>query len=292
MTDPSDVLAHDRNVGTGLFPRLPPPEKLEEIASSKAEAYASAQPYPHIIIDRLFDDWVLETVLSEFPSPRSNTWTAHDFPQEIKLQSKSERDIPLFTRHFLYALNSATFLKFLEKLTGIDNLIGDPQFEGGGLHQIVRGGKLGIHADFNKHTCFGFDRRLNMLIYLNKNWKEEYGGHFELWDRTMSRLVKKIAPLFNRSVIFTTSEYSYHGHPDPLACPTDMTRKSLALYYYTNGGVSDDRHVGRHSTLFQARPGERFRVNARRIARDLTPPVLWRVASRALGSSRDLNRLG
>lgn len=110
----------------------------------------------------------------------------HDIPQEVKLQSKSEQDMPLFTRYFLYCLNSGSFLKFLEQLTGIRNLIGDPQFEGGGLHQIVSGGKLAIHADFNKHSCFTLDRRLNMLIYLNKGWKEEYGGHFELWNRSMS----------------------------------------------------------------------------------------------------------
>lgn len=287
MTDISDQLPHPRNIGTAAFPELPSDERLDEIAGSGAEAYASAQPYPHIVVDGLFEDWVLETVLSEFPGPRTKNWTAHDFPQEIKLQSKSERDIPLFTRHFLYALNSASFLKFLQRLTGIDNLIGDPQFEGGGLHQIVSGGKLGIHADFNKHTCFGLDRRLNLLIYLNKNWKEEYGGHFELWDRNMTRMVSKVAPLFNRVVIFTTSEYSYHGHPDPLACPADMTRKSLALYYYTNGGVRDEESAGRHSTLFQARPGERLKINARQIARDLTPPLLWRMASRALGSSRE-----
>ena len=284
MTDISGQPMHLHNIGTAVLPELPSDERLAEIAGSKAEAYSSAQPYPHIVVDGLFDDWVLETILSEFPDPRARNWTAHDFPQEIKLQSKSERDIPPFTKHFLYALNSASFLEFLERLTGIDNLIGDPRFEGGGLHQIVSGGKLGIHADFNKHTGFGLDRRLNMLIYLNKNWKEEYGGHFELWDRTMSRMVTNVAPLFNRVVIFTTSEYSYHGHPDPLACPPDVTRKSLALYYYTNGGVRDEQSSGRHSTLFQPRPGERFRVNARQIARDLTPPLLWRIVSRAVGS--------
>ena len=268
---------------TTTLPELPSADRLDEIAKAKAEVYAAARPYPHIVIDGLFDDWVLDTVLAEFPGPRAKNWATHDFPEEIKLQSKSERHIPPFTRHFLYALNSASFLGFLEQLTGIDNLIGDPQFEGGGLHQIVAGGKLAIHADFNKHTTFGLDRRLNMLVYLNKNWRDEYGGHFELWDRTMSHAVGKVAPLFNRTVIFTTSEYSYHGHPDPLACPPHTTRKSLALYYYTNGGVDEGRPSDRHSTLFQARPGERFGVNPRQFARDLTPPLLWRLLSRVGG---------
>ena len=287
MTGISNEVIQHRDLGRTVFPELLCYERLDEIARREAKVYAAAQPYPHVVIDGLFDDWILEAVLAEFPSPRNKNWVARDIPQEIKLQSKSERDILLFTRHFLYVLNSASFLKFLERLTGIDNLIGDPQFEGGGLHQIVSGGKLAIHADFNKHSCFGLDRRLNLLIYLNKNWKDEYGGDFELWDNNMSKMISKVAPLFNRVVIFTTSEHSYHGHPDPLACPSDVTRKSLALYYYTNGGVREEEASGQHSTLFHARPGERFKVNARQIARDLTPPVLWRMASRALGSSWD-----
>jgi hypothetical protein len=287
MTDISDELVKHHNLGAAGLPELLSYERLDEIAKSKAKIYAAAQPYPHVVIDGLFDDWVLDTVLSEFPTPCAKNWIVYDSPEEIKLESKSERNIPRFTRHFFYVLNSGPFLEFLQRLTGIDNLIGDPQFEGGGLHQIVAGGKLAIHADFNKHSCFGLDRRLNMLIYLNKNWKEEYGGHFELWDRNMSTMVSKVTPVFNRIVIFTTSEYSYHGHPDPLSCPPDVTRKSLALYYYTNGGVRDEESSGRHSTLFQARPGERFKVNARHIARDLTPPLLWRMASRALGSLLD-----
>jgi Rps23 Pro-64 3,4-dihydroxylase Tpa1-like proline 4-hydroxylase len=262
-----------------------PYNRLDAIAKGKAAQYASARPYPHLVIDGLFDTAVLERILTEFPSPRGKNWTVHDVPEEIKLQSKTERNIPLFTRHFLYALNSASFLEFLEKLTGIENLIGDPHFEGGGLHQIVSGGRLSIHVDFNKHSRFGLHRRLNLLLYLNKNWNEDYGGHFELWDQEMRRMESKVAPLFNRVVIFTTSEYSYHGHPDPLNCPQDVTRKSLALYYYSNGGVVEEHQPGRrHSTLFQARPGERFRLNARQVARDLTPPLLWRIASRALGA--------
>jgi Rps23 Pro-64 3,4-dihydroxylase Tpa1-like proline 4-hydroxylase len=260
-----------------------PDSRLDQVAREQASQYALAQPYPHVVIDGLFDDWILDKVVEEFPTPSSKNWLLHDFPEEIKLQSKSERDMPLFTRYLLYVMNSGPILRFLEQLTGIKNLIGDPHFEGGGLHQIVSGGKLAIHADFNKHTTLKLDRRLNMLVYLNKNWRDEYGGHFELWDRDMSQMVNKIAPIFNRVVIFTTSRYSYHGHPDSLNCPTDVTRKSLALYYYTNGGGPDEEWSGRHSTLFRTRPGEHFKLGVRQIARDLTPPLLWRTASRAFG---------
>lgn len=134
----------------------------------------------------------------------------------------------------LYHLNSSTFLDFLSKITGIENLIADSYFEGGGMHQIRRGGKLKIHADFNRHPRYDLDRRLNALLYLNPDWQEEYGGNLELWDRHMTSCVVRIAPLFNRFVVFATTDFTYHGHPDPLTCPEDVTRKSLALYYYTH----------------------------------------------------------
>ena len=127
---------------------------------------------------------------------------------------------------------------------------------GGGLHQIERGGYLKIHADFNRHPKFNLDRRLNLLLYLNENWKEEYGGHLELWNNQMTACVRRISPIFNRCVIFNTTDFSYHGHPEPLTCPEHVTRKSLALYYYSNGRPETERSRP-HGTLTQTRPGER-----------------------------------
>jgi Rps23 Pro-64 3,4-dihydroxylase Tpa1-like proline 4-hydroxylase len=182
------------------------------------------------------------------------------------------------TRLLLYQLNSATFINFLEELTGIDGIIPDPHFVGGGLHQIERGGYLKIHADFNRHKKLSLDRRLNLLIYLNQDWQEEYGGHFEMWDRDMTRCEKKILPLFNRCVIFNTTDFSYHGHPEPLTCPPDRTRRSLALYYYSNGRPAEEI-AGGHSTLFRPRPGEEIpqKVSSKRafknIFKKFVPPI-------------------
>ena len=146
-------------------------------------------------------------------------------------------------------MNSHPVLQFLEKLTGIGGLIPDPSFAGGGCHQIEPGGKLQVHVDFNKLQPANLDRRINLLIYLNKDWKEEYGGHFELWDAEGKACVKRVLPLFNRCVVFSTTQTSYHGHPHPLTCPEGWTRKSIALYYYTNG--RDDGHASDgHSTVF------------------------------------------
>src|SRR5581483_6543461 len=114
-----------------------------------------------------------------------------------------------------------------------DGLIPDPYFTGGGLHQIERGGYLKIHADFDRHEKLGLQRRLNVLVYLNRDWDESYGGALELWDRAMTHPVVRVLPVFNRCVVFSTTDQSYHGHPEPLTCPPDRRRRSLALYYYT-----------------------------------------------------------
>ncbi|MGH6868147.1 MAG: 2OG-Fe(II) oxygenase, partial [Methylocella sp.] len=192
MTSVRENLGQSSIRSSGL-PEFLPLSRMKEIAANGPDEYVSAEPFPNIVVDGFFDESVLNAVLAEFPGPKDTIWGLHDLPEEIKLQSKHERDIPPFTRQFLFALNSATFLEFLDRLTGIEKLIGDPYFEGGGLHQIMPGGKLAIHADFNKHLAYGLNRRLNLLVYLNKNWKDEYGGHFELWDSGMTRMVKRVA---------------------------------------------------------------------------------------------------
>ena len=257
-----------------------PLARMHELAQGARSSYVTAKPFPHIVIDNFFDPTVLDDVLDEFPKPGEITWQTFDTGAEIKLASASEASFGPMTRLLLYHLNSKTFLEFLSAVTGIDSLIPDPGFEGGGLHQIVRGGKLGVHADFNKHREFDLDRRLNMLVYLNKNWQEEYGGHLELWNREMTRAEAKVLPLFNRVTIFSTTDYTYHGHPDPLRCPEGMTRKSLALYYYTNGRPAEETAAD-HSTLFRARGRTDFRLTQsqriRKVASDLLPPIFTRL---------------
>lgn len=178
----------------------------------------------------------------------------------------------------MHYLNSQPFLEFLSNLTGIENLIPDPFFDGGGCHQIQPGGLLKIHADFNKHPKTKLDRRLNVLVYLNEDWHEEYGGHFELWDKEMKESKKKILPLFNRMALFSTTSTSYHGHPNPLTCPPDRTRKSLALYYYTNGRPADEQLEGLedHTTLFKHRAEDKKPVSGvfKEFIRQVTPPFI------------------
>ena len=257
------------------------PERLQSLAAQYRSEYRSARPFPHVVIDDFVSEDDLDLVLDEFLQAQDEAWRQFDNPREKKLAERRETSFGPFTRHLLAAnFNSSVFLEFLESLTGIEGLIPDPYYEGGGLHQIVPGGFLKVHADFNWHKELRLDRRLNVIIYLNREWKEEYGGHLELWDREMAKCERRVLPIFNRCVIFNTTDFSYHGHPEPLTCPEGMTRKSLALYYYSNGRPAEELSEA-HSTLFQARPGEvmqrdvgEMRRKPEAVVKALLPPIV------------------
>lgn len=260
-------------------------DELVALGEKKHPDYANAQPFPSIYFDNFFNPEALRQVLAEFPELGMNGKDEVHYtnPNEAKYASKGEYKFGPLCRQFMHFLNSQPFLEFLQNLTGIkETLIPDPYFEGGGYHQIKPGGFLKVHVDFHKHKMMDLDRRVNVLVYLNEDWKEEYGGHFELWERDMSRCVNRIAPLFNRLAIFSTTDFSWHGHPDPLACPPDRSRRSLALYYYTNGrpaGEVSEEHRKRITTTFAARKGQdsagmtvfNSMVN---LANDLLPPIV------------------
>lgn len=226
------------------------PVAIRSDPTQLAPVYQGAKPFPHIAVDSLFDDQALRQVLADFPAPGSTPWVHFSNELEEKLGFDYRRTIiSERVRRFLDAMNGFEMIEFLERLTGIDGLIPDPYFGGGGLHQIERGGFLKLHVDFNFHPKLRLHRRLNMLIFLNEEWREEYGGHLELWDRDVTTCVERILPVFNRTVVFSTGEESYHGHPHPLTCPPDRTRKSISLYYYT--AVAADA-VAPHDTVFRA----------------------------------------
>ncbi len=249
------------------------PSSLASIAGERATAFRAAQPFPHVVIDDFLPEWVVEGLLDEFPSPDARQWNRYDGATEVKLELTRNVAVGPFTRAVLAQFASAEVVDFLQHLTGIAGLVPDPHLVGGGLHQIERGGYLAVHADFNQHPELRLDRRLNVLVYLNRQWREEYGGHLELWDRRMQHADVRVLPVANRCVVFATSSFSYHGHPDPLTCPEGWTRKSIAFYYYSNGRPPGEISATAHSTLFRARPANRSE-RARVLAQRFAPPVL------------------
>lgn len=229
-----------------------------EIGPTLAREYQHAEPFSHIVINDFFDAEILEQVVSEVPAPSDRAGFVHH-KSERQVNKYAYREVERlgpFTRTLIDTLNTKPFLDFLGVITGIDALIADC-YLGGGFQQTTRGGKLDVHADFSVHPVTRLDRRLNLLIFLNRGWRDSYGGHLELWSPDMTEFVTRIAPVFNRTVIFSTTDRSFHGHPDPLNCPPDMSRKSLCLFYYSNGRPDHELSASRsdpHETMWQVRP--------------------------------------
>jgi hypothetical protein len=233
---------------------------LIQLGIDKHAQYMAASPFPHAVFDNFLPPDVANKIYEEFPPAdfkryRKMTGMGHE-KKLAKLEYTHFEGVSPFCRQILAEFNGMVFLQFLEKLTGIESLIEDASFKGGAFHQVLRGGSLGIHADFNRDKRRLLDRRINVLFYVNKDWQEEYGGNLELWDEKMKNRVVNVSPILNRCVIFSTTRTSYHGHPDPLACPEGMSRKSLAFYYYTNPDPNIKPEEP-YSTLWQDRPQDR-----------------------------------
>ncbi|NGQ90924.1 2OG-Fe(II) oxygenase [Rhodobacter sp. HX-7-19] len=251
-------------------------DAAREAARPHAEAYRAAQPYPHGGFDDFLPPEILERVLVELRDlPEAET--SFDRAQERLKTSYTPERLGTYTKNLFYALNSKPFILFLEELTGITGLIPDPYFSGGGIHRIETGGHLDIHADFNHHAKMNLERRLNVLIYLNHDWKAEYGGSFELWDKEMKGMVSSFVPSFNRMVCFSTTSDSWHGNPSKVNHPEGQPRQSIALYYYT--ATWDATRKG-HTTLFKPRPGTADQKDKRtariELMQDLLPPIVYR----------------
>ena len=234
-------------------------QNLDLIAENYFKTYNKNIPFPSIVIENFFDENFLSQVLSDFPDlSEMKTSQKYMNKNEIKYANNNYANFPDSIKKLFDFLNSDSYLNFLQKLTSIkEKLICDPQLNGGGLHEIKKGGVLKVHTDFSRHPSLKLDRRINVLIYLNKNWKEQYGGHLELWDKDMLECKKKILPTFNKMVIFSTNDFSNHGHPDAVTCPLDQSRKSIALYYFSKGRPLEDidkNHI-KNKTYFKNRIG-------------------------------------
>lgn len=230
-------------------------QKWNKTLTIDKENYQKSEPYAHIVFNDFLELKAAEKALEVFPKIQDSGWIHYVHINERKHGLNKLDLIPPFIRdEVIKELNSPTFIEYLEKLTGISNLLPDATIEGGGIHQSENGGYLNIHADFTVHPHKKlWRRRVNLLVYLNDNWQNSYGGSLELREKDMSKCAVKIAPMFNRVVVFNTDEDSYHGFPDPIECPKEVTRKSIALYYFTK---EESGSFKRRSTNYRARPND------------------------------------
>lgn len=232
------------------------PKQAREIGEALSTDYCFAEPFPHIVLENFLPAEFIAGMVEHFPKDKldSDVMFEAGYAGHHKRQILPS-DCDEFCRRAFDFFNSQPFLEFLEGLSAIEGLLPDPYFVGGGFHEIGRGGKLGIHADFRINNKLHLSRRMNVIVYLNENWREEYSGSLELWSRDMKNRMKSVAPVWNRCVIFNTDADSYHGHPDPLTTPEGVLRRSIALYYYTASKAIYDE-IPNRSTMYAARPGD------------------------------------
>jgi Rps23 Pro-64 3,4-dihydroxylase Tpa1-like proline 4-hydroxylase len=216
--------------------------------------YRTAKPFPYIVIDNFLPEFLLQSCLNEIK--KHDEWYSNQeqwiepfevnkfyYPTDTTDMMEFSRKLPI-TNMVTESMNSEPFLKFLENLTGFEKLYRDPIMLGGGIHKIKKGGKLSVHIDYNEHPGKKWKRNLNLLIYLNENWKSEWEGNLEFWDENSTKKHIEVEPIFNRAVIFSIED-APHGHPIPLNTPEDVYRYSLALYYFT-----DEEVTNKHSVIF------------------------------------------
>lgn len=209
--------------------------------------FQAATPFPYLVIDDFLEPDFADRVHDEARATIPNQDANNEITQSLKLASTDWEAFGPATHQLISYLNSREFLDWLEPVVGISGLFGDPVLEGGGIHQTRRGGFLKMHTDFNWHDGLQADRRINLLLYFNRDWKPEYGGELVLSDLDQ-RHRAEVEPIFNRMVLFNTNDFTLHGHPDPLTFPNDYPRTSIAMYYYSHGKPESERLRGRATT--------------------------------------------
>ena len=247
----------------------PAVERMRAELPALRERYRAAQPYPHLVLDGYFDPEILDRVAAEFPSSGKRDWLSYDTENEVKQTSRGVLDLPAFSQAFLWQMCAPAMMGVLREVTEQPDLCVDPIFHGGGLHESRRGGWLNMHADWTFHPALPLLRRLNMIVYLNRDWDPAWGGALELWDHETRTCGAKVEPLFNRAVIFPTTDETLHGFPDPMTCPADRTRKSASLFYW-----APNKEAIEQGSFITFLPGTRV-TKARAFVRSLIPPAAF-----------------
>jgi Rps23 Pro-64 3,4-dihydroxylase Tpa1-like proline 4-hydroxylase len=227
-------------------------ESLNERKEQIKADYQSKKPFRFTSFEGIFYPEKAEIIHSHYPVIEDGKWDGTTYINQKNKFMKTTFDEGSVLDKVFKELNSEQFLGWLKDITEMEeDLIGDPKLFGGGLHQSIYGAYLNVHVDYNIHPETKYHRRLNVLAYMNKDWKDEYEGHLELWNfqDNKKELLDKISPMFNRCAMFETNEISYHGHPKPLNTPKDINRKSIAVYYYTKN--RDPKEVAQeHNTIY------------------------------------------
>jgi Rps23 Pro-64 3,4-dihydroxylase Tpa1-like proline 4-hydroxylase len=210
--------------------------------------FNTAKPFRHVVIDNFFQEDVALQLANEFPDYNDpNIWSVYKNPIENKKLTPNWDLFPKTTYNSFTAMNTPQFVDIVRGISGIPDLFADYGMHGGGWHMHSRGGMLNMHKDYSIHPKLGMERRINIIIYMTPDWKEEWGGGLEFWSHNVEKnlpeeCVTRVYNKFNRAVLFDTADNSWHGLPNPIDCPDDQYRKSLAIYYVSPPRAEAETH--------------------------------------------------
>jgi 2OG-Fe(II) oxygenase superfamily len=258
-----------KSIASLLQGKINLPHSVETLKSK----FDNGKPFRHLVIDDMFSDDMLDKLVEEIPLITRGHWVYENNERLRTYNLRSAVELGDVGFQLIAFLHSAAFLYFLSELTGIWELLPDPYLQGGGYHVMPIGGKFDVHVDRNTAYETGLNRRLSLIVYLNKNWKHEYGGQLELWNGDATRCEEIIEPLFNRTVLFEIVEKGYHGIPKHIACPKGRSRDCFLVYYHTARAAGEDA-APPHTSIYGPSLYEKKGSATRKFFRGLTPPVL------------------
>jgi Rps23 Pro-64 3,4-dihydroxylase Tpa1-like proline 4-hydroxylase len=226
--------------------------------------FVNAEPFEHIVIDDFLNDKYAEKLSNVFPNDYEK-WHKYENPIEVKYAFDNINILPEELKNYFYILSTKMFIYKIQKLTDIDELEYDEYLHGAGLHSHSKNGRLNIHLDYEKHPYSGKERRINIILFLSKEWKKEWNGANELWNKDISKCIVKTDVKFNRAIIFKTNDISWHGVPDKILCPNNIYRNSLAYYYVSPFNTIKPFNKYREKARYSKRLNDKYDENMEKL---------------------------
>ena len=203
-----------------------------------AQAHAVTSPVPYTIIDNFFPEELFKTLSFEVDFLQESDWTVFSNDVSYRKECRNFASTPRI-QSMAYSFQGSEFLKWIEQVTGLEKLVADPHYRGGGITRVSRGDSLGLHNDFNWNEQIRLTRRANLILYMNAEWQTEWGGELELWDFDRTECLVKIEPKPNRLAIWNYDERLIHGAPHPLNCPEHIARQNFIQFYYGSNATHE-----------------------------------------------------
>lgn len=225
--------------------------------SKLRDMFVNNKPFEHIVIDNFLEETYAEKLSLLFPNI-DNKWHEYKNPIEVKYTFDNINSLPTELKNYFYYLSTPEIINIIKNITKIDNLEYDEYLHGAGLHLHPRNGKLNIHLDYEKHPYTGKERRINIILFMSKNWDINWNGANELWNSDVSKCIAKTDIIFNRAIIFKTNDISWHGLPEKILCPENIYRKSLAYYYVSSLNTQKNEKEYRKKAKFTKRPEDPY----------------------------------